>query len=112
MAAVARSRPQPLEQHIFVPTRRKYQYVRLKEMLSNALGGSRGSGLFATSHNIPGPIITGNADASSSGTFVSPSGYGLGDAGGSGEVSRRPSLMQQAVAAGQRKASASAAVAQ
>ncbi|KAI9783612.1 MAG: Dcp1p-Dcp2p decapping enzyme complex alpha subunit [Peltula sp. TS41687] len=47
MAAIARSCPQPLESNIMVPTQRKYQYVRMKEMLSNALAGSRGRGLFA-----------------------------------------------------------------
>lgn len=44
MAAIARSRPRPLEQYIHIPTRRKYQYVRMKEMLGNALGGGRASG--------------------------------------------------------------------
>jgi len=38
MAAIARSRPTPLEQHVFVPTTRKYKYIRMKEMLGNALG--------------------------------------------------------------------------
>ena len=47
MAAIARSRPQPLVRHVAVPTRRLYQYVRMKETLSNALGGIRGQGLFA-----------------------------------------------------------------
>lgn len=47
MAAIARSCPQPLEKNIMVPTQRKYQYVRMKEMLSNALAGSQGRRLFA-----------------------------------------------------------------
>lgn len=38
MAAIARSRPTPLEQHVFVPTTRKYKHIRMKEMLGNALG--------------------------------------------------------------------------
>ena len=37
MAAVTRSMPQPLERHILVPVRKKYQYVRMKEMLASAL---------------------------------------------------------------------------
>lgn len=37
MAAVARSCPQPIERHILVPVRRKYQYVRMREMLASAL---------------------------------------------------------------------------
>lgn len=57
MAAVARSRPQPLEQHIFVPTRRKYPLVRMKEMLGNALGGR---GIF-------GGAVGGAAGGSASG---------------------------------------------
>lgn len=60
MAAIARSRPQPLEQHIFVPTRRKYQLVRMKEMLGNALGGR---GLFggAAGGSASGAPFTGSA---------------------------------------------------
>ncbi|KAL2005460.1 hypothetical protein VTN00DRAFT_2671 [Thermoascus crustaceus] len=48
MAAIARSRPQPLVTHTLMPTRKKYQYVRMKEMLSHVLGGPRGGGLFST----------------------------------------------------------------
>lgn len=46
MSAVSRAfaNPQPLVPQTLFPTRRKYQLVRMKEMLSNALGGSRGSG--------------------------------------------------------------------
>lgn len=48
MAAIARSRPRPCEQHIYVQARRKYPYVRMKEMLGNALAGRGGpGGLFA-----------------------------------------------------------------
>lgn len=47
MAAITRSRPQPLVRNVMVPIRRKYQYVRMKEMLANAMGGIRGRGLFA-----------------------------------------------------------------
>jgi len=36
MAAVTRSMPQRLERHILVPVRKKYQYVRKKEMLASA----------------------------------------------------------------------------
>lgn len=46
MAAVSRAfaNPQPLVPQTLFPTRRKYQLVRMKEMLSNALGGNRSSG--------------------------------------------------------------------
>ena len=47
MAAVARSWPRPVAQHVFLPVRKKYEYIRMKEMLSQALGGARGGGLFA-----------------------------------------------------------------
>lgn len=48
MAALARSRPQPLYQAYRVPLKQKYQMVRMKEMLGNALGGRNGGGLFRT----------------------------------------------------------------
>ncbi|PYI23415.1 SCA7-domain-containing protein [Aspergillus violaceofuscus CBS 115571] len=48
MAAITRSHPQPLVSHTLISTKKKYQYVRIKEMLSHALGGSRGGGLFST----------------------------------------------------------------
>ena len=48
MAAITRAQPQPVTTETFIFTRSRYQYVRMKEMLHNALGGSRGSGLFAT----------------------------------------------------------------
>ncbi|KAI9886507.1 MAG: hypothetical protein M1823_001687 [Watsoniomyces obsoletus] len=47
MAGIARSNPQPLVQPILMPRRGKYQYMRMKEMLQNAMGGIRGQGLFA-----------------------------------------------------------------
>lgn len=47
MAAIARSHPQPLATRPLISTRSKYQFIRMKEMLHNALGGSRGAGLFS-----------------------------------------------------------------
>lgn len=57
MAAIARSRPTPLEQHVFVPTTRKYKHIRMKEMLGNALG-VKGS-LFGGARAAPGaePVL-------------------------------------------------------
>jgi len=57
MAAVTRSMPLPLERHILVPVRKKYQYVRMKEMLASALkplgrpmfDGANAGSLFNTS---------------------------------------------------------------
>ncbi|KAL1301488.1 hypothetical protein AAFC00_005734 [Neodothiora populina] len=48
MAALARSRPQPLYELYRVPLKQKYQMVRMKEMLGSALGGRSGGGLFRT----------------------------------------------------------------
>ncbi|KAA6414065.1 MAG: SAGA complex component (Sgf73) [Lasallia pustulata] len=80
MAAMARSRAFPLEQHVFVPTRRKYQYVRMKEMLANALGGSRGGGLFAT-----GEVVVGGGRGAVAEGGVMGGGQGVGPgAGGNG----------------------------
>jgi hypothetical protein len=49
MAAIQRSmaRPSPLITVPLFPTRRKYQNIRLKEMLSNAMGGNRQGSIFA-----------------------------------------------------------------
>ncbi|KAI1625107.1 SAGA-associated factor 73 [Exophiala viscosa] len=49
MTAISRglARPQPLVTHTLFPTKRKYQLVRMKEMLSNAMSGNRSGGLFS-----------------------------------------------------------------
>ncbi|KAE8350482.1 thiolase-like protein [Aspergillus coremiiformis] len=51
MAAITRSHPQPIITQTLISTKKKYQYVRIKEMLSHALGGARGGGLFSTGDN-------------------------------------------------------------
>ncbi|KKK20457.1 hypothetical protein AOCH_006878 [Aspergillus ochraceoroseus] len=56
MAAISRSHPQPLVTHTLISTKKKYQYVRIKEMISHALGGARGGGLFSTGDQISSPI--------------------------------------------------------
>ncbi|KAG2414248.1 hypothetical protein HFD88_003439 [Aspergillus terreus] len=53
MAAIARSHPRPLVTHTLISTKKMYQYVRIKEMLSHALGGARGGGLFSTGDMSP-----------------------------------------------------------
>ena len=68
MAAIARSRPRPIEQHVFVPMRRRYNYLRVRDMLTSALGGGKGN-VFGGAH------ITGTGEGMD------------GD-------QRRPSLMQ------------------
>lgn len=66
MTAISRSlsRPQPLYTHTIMPTRRKYQLIRMKEMLSNALNGNRSGNMFAVPREIP---------ATTNGEFVVPS---------------------------------------
>jgi len=39
-AAITRARPRPMFQHIPFPLKRKYQHVRLRDMLANALGNT------------------------------------------------------------------------
>ncbi|PWY92920.1 SCA7-domain-containing protein [Aspergillus heteromorphus CBS 117.55] len=60
MAAISRSHPQPLVTHTLISTKKKYQYVRIKEMLSHALGGSRGGGLFSTTGDVSSPFTDSN----------------------------------------------------
>ncbi|KAI9826306.1 MAG: Dcp1p-Dcp2p decapping enzyme complex alpha subunit [Thelocarpon impressellum] len=102
MAAIARSRPQPLESRIFVPTRRKYQYIRMKGLLSGALGGSRGGGLFSTGDAGPRGMFAGD-QASGGGQGASYSSSPVLGAGSSDASGQRLSLMQQAVS-GQNRA--------
>lgn len=87
MAAIARSRPQPLAQHIFVPTRRKYALVRMKEMLGNALGGR---GLFGAGANAG----AAGSYAINSSTSAYPASAG-GNTGGSGEAGSAISITGQ-----------------
>ncbi|KAF2100750.1 SCA7-domain-containing protein [Rhizodiscina lignyota] len=109
MAAITRARPQPLVTKAFISTRSKYQYVRLKEMLHNALGGSRGAGLFATSPSQAETgqrgIFGGSVDAGPSGRTGSMfAGVDLGGAGGGldGQShSRRSSMALSAAGARQ-----------
>ena len=88
MAAIARVRPVPMDQHVFVPTARKYKHIRMKEMLGNALSsrGPGGGGLFGGGNReqavpeaaMPGPVV----------------GTGSENINGEGS-SRKPSLVQQ-----------------
>lgn len=89
MAAVARVRPMPLDQHVFVPTARKYKHIRMKEMLGNALGsrGPGAGGLFGG-----GNREQGVSDGAMQGPVVSTGGENVNGEG----PSRKPSLAQQA----------------
>lgn len=67
MAAVARSRPRPLAQHVHISTHRKYAHIRMKEMLANALAGRGGpGGLFGINAVTTGVGV--NAGSSTDGT--------------------------------------------
>ncbi|KAI9750261.1 MAG: hypothetical protein M4579_006540 [Chaenotheca gracillima] len=110
MAAVARSRPQPLERRVLIPTLTKYRYLRMKELVSSALVDNRGGGLFSPGERVGsstgylGSTGVGGGDAMSANTgmFASPvSSTPLveGAAGALDGQSRRPSLMAQAMAA-------------
>ncbi|KAI9678924.1 MAG: hypothetical protein M1829_001909 [Trizodia sp. TS-e1964] len=96
MAGIARARAQPLESRLFIPQRKKYQFIRMKEMLATAMGGNRGASLFSTSAAFP-EVEVGSVRSQSvvsmttgsTGLEMSPTGYD--------GPSRRQSLMQQAL---------------
>lgn len=109
MAAIARSRPQPLEQHIFVPTRRKYQLVRMKEMLGNALGGR---GLFggpvgATGGTVSGAPFTGS-EGSLGATFTTTAAGNAGSNAEAGSAVSTTGPWSEGGTEGARRASAAA----
>ena len=72
MTAVSRSmsRPQPLVTNTLFYTRQKYQLIRMKEMLSNALTGNRSGSLFGVPKEPAYPSINGTAPATDG--FVVP----------------------------------------
>lgn len=90
MTAVARSWPRPVAQHVFLPVRKKYEYVRMKEMLSQALGGARGGGLFAGGNAV---MTGGLGGAEESERRTSGTGGPARNASiGGGPSSRKPSV--------------------
>lgn len=82
MTAISRSlsRPQPIITQQLFPTRRKYQLVRMKEMLSNAMSGNRSGGLFS----VPIESVRSTApsstvpDALHQSVLASPASTGIG----------------------------------
>ncbi|KAF2806212.1 SCA7-domain-containing protein [Mytilinidion resinicola] len=109
MAAVARARARPLATRTFIPTKSKYQYIRMKDMLHAALSGTRGASLFSTGqppdpNNMPpsramlnGLGMGGGGDFSGNGggggPFAPPLSAGLDGPGGQQPGSRRQSVM-------------------
>ena len=71
MTAISRSfsRPQPLVTATLFPTKRKYQLIRMKEMLSNAMNGNRNGSMFA----VPAEIRTGVPASATVDGFAIPS---------------------------------------
>ncbi|KAL8944629.1 MAG: hypothetical protein Q9216_000326 [Gyalolechia sp. 2 TL-2023] len=77
MAAIARSRPQPLAQHVPIGLRRKHQRIRVKDALANALAGNRGGNLFA----IRPPQEAGSNGPSQTTMAATAAGTGASDGG-------------------------------
>lgn len=117
MAGLARWRPQPLAQHVFVSCRSKYNRIRVKEALAQALAGQRGSNMFAVRPPEASGTVTATQSAVGAGSNVEGAdvnstpvdlGTGAGNAlfngitqeGGNtgvGQLERRPSAIQQAL---------------
>lgn len=92
MAAVARSWPRPVAQHVFLPVRKKYEYVRMKEMLSQALGGARGGGLFAGGVAVAGGGGGANGTEEAERRTSVAGGPARNGSSGAGPPSRKPSI--------------------
>ena len=96
MAAIARARPRALDQHVFVPMRRRCNYLRVKEMLSNALGTARsgGGGVFGSGGSAAVAPSTTSAGGEGEGrrmSFAQPgNARGAGPSTAAGPV-RKPS---------------------
>ncbi|KAL8802054.1 MAG: hypothetical protein Q9182_004067 [Xanthomendoza sp. 2 TL-2023] len=115
MAGLARWRPQPLAQHVFVGRRTKYNRIRVKEALAQALAGQRGSNMFAVrppdvapcqiaartgSNTEAAEISSTPVDLSIGAGNAVPTGATQNEEGGvagTGVLEHRPSLIQQAV---------------
>lgn len=94
MTAVARSCPRPLEQHVFVPVHHKYQLVRMKEMLGNALGGRSLFGAGPSYPSVPAATSSSSsAPAAAAVTVETTADAGGGGTGGDGNASRRASFI-------------------
>ncbi|EEH49287.2 deubiquitination module subunit SGF73 [Paracoccidioides brasiliensis Pb18] len=96
MAGLARSNHQPLVTHPLIPTRRKYHLVRMKEMLSQVLGGARG-GIFSQPRDVTNQGQGGRAMLTSDSTNIAASPTSAVDPSAqSAETSKKPSISQQA----------------
>ncbi|KAL8695042.1 MAG: hypothetical protein Q9218_000410 [Villophora microphyllina] len=128
MAGIARSRPQPLYQHVHVNLREKHRRIRIKDALFQALTGNRGGNLFAIkppeNQGQAAGGVSGGANIVDGGNVVgSPVGLGIGVTNatglqgegngnqGTGGLERRPSLLNQALNTANASANAVAAAA-
>ncbi|OAX83341.1 hypothetical protein ACJ72_02301 [Emergomyces africanus] len=115
MAGLTRSNPQPLITHPLIPTRRKYHLVRMKEMLSQVLGGTKG-GIFSQPYDTNGQGQSHGGGGrtmfpSDSANFSSTPTSAVDSATQSPETSRKPSISQQAAQNRVSQAAAAAAAA-
>lgn len=93
LAAISRSHPKPLAVHTLMPMRKKYHYVRMKEMLSNVLGGARGGGLFST-----GPTANGESNGlfqTESPTLTAPGSATIPESGAGGDSASKKQTPSQ-----------------
>jgi len=111
MAAIARSRPAPLEQHVFVPTTRKYKHIRMKEMLGNALGarGAGGGSIFGGPRPVMAVDGIPGADGSQGPTGETASGEGATRKSNQSQQAQARAHQAGNVAAQVRKASVASA---
>jgi len=80
MRGIERAAPRPLIDRAVVPARVRYGHIRMKEMLRDAMGGSRGAGLFGAGQRAGDGRLDGEGDAHS----ASRLGSLAGSAGGLG----------------------------
>lgn len=100
MSAIARSwGGQPIYEQTHVPLRRKYEYNRIKSMLSSALSGRGGSGLFGTGSATPGGGFFGSDLADMDGNTHARKGSLVLGARGMMAPSRKPSVASAALGA-------------
>ena len=88
MSAISRSlaNPQPLYTRVLYPTKRKYQIIRMKEILHNAMNGNRSGNMFAvpadTKTSYPGSATAdGFAVPSAIAPSPAPTGVGMAQPG-------------------------------
>ncbi|KAL8953561.1 MAG: hypothetical protein Q9222_000556 [Ikaeria aurantiellina] len=115
MAAMARSRPQPIAQHIPISLRSKHKRIRVKEAIRQALAGNPnlfairppeppGAAQVIAASTAGAPVVEGGSVVESP-VGVGPGmginmvgGQNEGAGAGGGSIERRPSVSQQAAA--------------